>query len=90
MANSLSNRTNRPFTLRDGSLQASFLHMEGSLHSTDYGYAHVAPRCVTNNSTTLVFDADDATRGDVTISDHSTLNVALNKFAADGVARNAT
>ncbi len=64
--------------------------MEDSLHSTDYGYVHVAPRCTAANSTTLVFDADDANTAALEVTDHGTLTAALNKFAADRVALNAT
>jgi hypothetical protein len=64
--------------------------MAESLHSTDCGYTHIAPACPTANSTTLVFDADDANTGNVPVSNHATLTAALNKFAADRVGVNTT
>ncbi|KAM5344605.1 hypothetical protein ACJ41O_013140 [Fusarium nematophilum] len=82
--------TSRPLILKDDAIQASFIHIPDSVHATDYSYAHIAPRCTTTNSSTVVFEADGANTNSLPVSDHGTLRNSLNKYAADRVALNAT
>ncbi|KAH7265979.1 hypothetical protein NW759_008042 [Fusarium solani] len=82
--------TNRPFTLGDDAIQATLVHMGGSLHAADHSYAHISPRCSTTNSTTLIFDADNANTVNIAASEQGALLAALDKFAADKVALSAT
>jgi hypothetical protein len=64
--------------------------MGGSLHAADHSYAHISPRCSTTNSTTLIFDADNANTVNIAASEQGALLAALDKFAADKVALSAT
>ncbi|KAF5026951.1 hypothetical protein F66182_981 [Fusarium sp. NRRL 66182] len=80
----------RPLTLKDGKTQVTFMHMKNSVHSTDYGYVHVAPRCTRKNSSTLVFEADGFGTSNAAEVDHNRFRTSLDAFSASGIYHNAT
>ncbi|KAH6952529.1 hypothetical protein BKA56DRAFT_504985 [Ilyonectria sp. MPI-CAGE-AT-0026] len=81
--------TKRPFILRDNTMQVAFVHMKRSVHAADYAYAYASLACPTANSTTVIFDADDASPAGRTLTDHSVLFSALSELAHDGVSKNS-
>ncbi|EEY15840.1 predicted protein [Verticillium alfalfae VaMs.102] len=79
-------RTDKPFILSDSHMQVTFVHMKQSVHCIDYSYSLASPKCSTNSSTSVIFDADDAnpTNG-LLLNDQSLLFGALADYVRDRV-----
>lgn len=71
-------------------MQLSFVHMERSVHASDYSYAFATTKCPTANSTVVLFDADDYNPiVGLASGEHFELTQALHAMAQDGVPKNA-
>ncbi|RMI95824.1 hypothetical protein CDV36_016379 [Fusarium kuroshium] len=82
----LTYSTHAPLVLEGANVQATFIHMNGSLHAWDQSYAHITPSCTAANSTSLIFDADHATPFALDVGDHGSILELVDRMSDDRVA----
>ncbi|KAH6952441.1 hypothetical protein BKA56DRAFT_663714 [Ilyonectria sp. MPI-CAGE-AT-0026] len=82
--------TDAPLVLKSANVEVTFVHMEGSIHSSDHSYAFIKPACPISNSTTLIFDADHGNLATLASGDHAGAFELVHRLANDRVSLNTT
>lgn len=80
-----------PYVAQTDGFRAVFIHIEGSIHSTDHAYAVVMPPCPTENSTVVIFDADHVVLPDLikTHCDHNEVYQLVTSMTKHRIAKSS-